>query len=269
MKPIKFFFGCIAMLAFSFHLQAQKAAPAPKTFFFVDYLKTTPGHATDYIKLETEVWKDIHKSRIKKGIITGWYFLEVRFPSGTETEYDYVTVTAVKGWTGIDSFGAGWLDAYRALTAVQQKRADSTNMFRNLVRTEVWTTEEAIFKKPAGSVPPKYWFVNTMDVHDGKWDAYVKMEKDLVKPVQQEQINTGHRAGWGVYSLVFPWGAEAKYEAVAIDYFETWSDAVADDTGAIWKKVHPKKTAAEIDKTIEGTRTLAKGEVRVLLDYAQ
>jgi hypothetical protein len=275
MRKFKTIFGCLAFLALSLQLSAQTttkpAAPPPPNYYFVDYMKATPGHAGDYVRLEKTVWKELHKARIKKGgSETAWYFLEVRMPSGASTEYDYVTITAVSGWGGIDSLYNSWGGVFGGLTKEQAKHVDSTEMFRTLVRTEIYTDVDAVFKNPPGTVPPpKYWLFNYMDVPDGKWDDYVKMEKELVKPVHQEQIKNGHRAGWGVYSLAFPYGAEVKYEAVAVDYYEKWSDIVADDVGAMWKKIHPGKKAEDVDKTINAARTLGRSEVWVLLDYAQ
>ncbi len=269
MRTFKTNFSCIAFLACSLGLAAQATPPPPKPHYIVDYMKTTPGHAGDYVNLEKGVWKDIHKARIKKGVITGWFFLEVLFPSGAETEYNYVTITSVEGWDGIEKVTTGWNDVFNSLTKEQTKSVDSTEMFRTLVRTEVWTAEDAIFKNPPGSTPPKYWLANSMKVKEGKWDAYMKMEQTIAKPVHQEQIKNGHRSGWGVYSLILPWGAESKYDVVAMDYYENWSDVYADDMGAIWKKVHPTKTNAMIEKSINDTRTLGKGEVRVLIDYTQ
>jgi hypothetical protein len=279
MRPIKFLFGCLAFVAFSLQLSAQTtpattakpAPPPPTTYYFVDYMKSTPGHAGDYVRLETGVWKDIHKARIKKGgSETAWWFCEVRMPSGAATEYDYVTVTAVSGWGGIDSLYNSWGGVFSGLTKEQLKQVDSTEMFRTLVRTEIYSDVDAVFKNPPGTVPPpKYWFVNYMDVPSGKWDDYVKMEKEIARPMHMEQCLNGHRAGWGLYSLEFPSGAEMKYEAVTIDFYDKWSDIVADDFAAIFKKVHPTKKIEDLGKTFEAARTLGRQEVRVLLDYAQ
>lgn len=268
MKTIKMLLGCLALLAFSLSLAAQ--TPAPTMYYFVDYMKSTPGHAGDYVKLEMEVWKTIHQARIKNGTISAWYFLDVRMPSGAGETYDYVTVTAVSGWNGIEKLYNSWdASTFQSLSKEQMKRADSTEMFRTLVRTEIWAAEDAIFKNPPGSVPPKFWMFNFMDVAEGQWDAYLKMEKETYKPVHQEQIKSGHRAGWGLYSLAFPWGDEVKYEACAVDYFENWSDISADDMEALWKKVHPGKNAGTTYTAMRATRSLGRGEVRVLLDYAQ
>lgn len=275
MRKTKTIFCCLAFLAFSLHLSAQtdaKPAPPPPTYYFVDYMKTTPGHAGDYVRLEKTVWKDLHKARIKKGgSEIGWWLLEVRMPSGASVEYDYVTVTAVSGWGGIDSLYNSWGDLFGSMTKEQAKHVDSTEMFRTLVRTEISSQMDLITKNTANAnaAPPKFWFVNFMDVPAGKWDDYVKMEKEIAKPVHQEQITNGHRAGWGLYSVEFPYGAKREYDAVAVDYFNKWSDVVADDFAAIFKKVHPTKKIEDVNKTIEAARTMVRNEVWVLLDSAQ
>ncbi len=191
--------------------------------------------------------------------------------SGASVEYDYVTVTAVSGWNGIDSLYNSWGDLFGGMTKEQAKHVDSTEMFRTLVRTEISSQMDLITKNTANAnaAPPKFWFVNFMSVPAGKWDDYVKMEKEIAKPVHQEQITNGHRAGWGLYSVEFPYGAKREYDAVAVDYFNKWSDVVADDFAAIFKKVHPTKKIEDVNKTIESARTLVRNEVWVLLDSAQ
>ena len=271
MKMIKFLFGCLIMLTFSLHLSAQDDK-APTIYYVVDYMKATPGHEGDYVRLEKTVWKDLHKARIKKGgSEIGWWFLEVRMPSGASTEYDYVAISAVSGWNGIDSLYNSWGDLFGGMTKEQAKHVDSTGMFRTLVRSEISSLMDLIQKDPSSpnAGPPKYWFVNFMDIPSGKWNDYVKMEKELAKPVHQEQIKNGHRAGWGLYSIEFPYGADMKYQAATVDYYNKWSDVTADDMNAMWKKVHPGKNMDEIGKTMESVRKLARNEVWILLDYAQ
>jgi len=273
MRKFEIIFGCLVLLTLSFQVAAQTAnTPAPPpNYYIVDYMKSKPGHAGDYVRLETTVWKDLHKARIKKGgSETAWWFLEVRMPSGASTEYDYVTITTVSGWGGIDSLYNSWGDLFGSMTKEQAKHVDSTEMFRTLVRTEIYSDVDAVFKNPPGTVPPpKFWFFNYMDVPAGKWADYVKMEKEIARPMHQEQCKSGHRAGWGLYGLAFPAGADMKYEAVTIDFFDKWSDIVADDWRTMFKKVHPTKKIEDVDKTIEATRTLGLQELRVLLDYAQ
>ncbi len=271
MRTFKILFGFLAFTLFCLSATAQTSTP-PTTYYIVDYMKAAPGHSGDYVRLEKTVWKDLHKARIKKGgSEVGWWFLEVRMPSGANTEYDYVAISAVSGWNGIDSLYNSWPDLFSSMTKEQAKHVDSTGMFRTLVRSEISSQMDLIVKNAAGGsgAPPKFWFVNYMHVPAGKWNDYVKMEKELAKPVHQEQINNGHRAGWGLYGIEFPYGAEMKYNAVAVDYFSKWSDVTADDTGAMWKKVHPGKTMDEVGKAIEAARTLVRNEVWVLLDSAQ
>ena len=95
------------------------------------------------------------------------------------------------------------------------------------------------------------------------------MEKEIARPMHMEQCLNGHRAGWGLYSIEFPYGADMKYDAVTVDYYNKWSDVVADDFAAIFKKVHPTKKVEDVNKTIEAARKLVRNEVWVLLDHAQ
>ena len=137
MRTFKILFGFLAFTLFCLSATAQTSTP-PTTYYIVDYMKAAPGHSGDYVRLEKTVWKDLHKARIKKGgSEVGWWFLEVRMPSGANTEYDYVAISAVSGWNGIDSLYNSWTDLFGSMTKEQAKHVDSTGMFRTLVRSEI------------------------------------------------------------------------------------------------------------------------------------
>lgn len=146
--------------------QAQQADEP--SFFILDYMKVKPGQYGRYLDLEKKVWKKIHQERMKQGKITGWWLYSVRYPGGTDTEYDFITVNRVKGWNAIDSFYSGWGNAYRTLSKEEAAFADSTEMIRDLVRTEVLSYENGAFKPDFEKNPPHYLVINYMDVPDGK-----------------------------------------------------------------------------------------------------
>src|SRR5262249_21650048 len=58
----------------------------------VDYMKTLPGKEPEYIRLERETWKPLHQARVKNGQLRSWAFFSVRFPSGMDEKYDFVTI---------------------------------------------------------------------------------------------------------------------------------------------------------------------------------
>jgi hypothetical protein len=120
--------------------RAQQGAQKPPKYIEVDYMKATPGHENEYVKLEQEQWKPIHQERIKQGKIRSWYFFGVRYPSGSESKYDFVTVNT------FDQFGQmenPYPDLDKLITKVHPGMnlddfGSRTTKSRDLVRSEVW-----------------------------------------------------------------------------------------------------------------------------------
>jgi len=120
--------------------RAQQGTQKPPKYIEVDYMKATPGHEDEYLKLEREQWKPIHQERIKEGKIHSWYLFGVRFPSGSESKYDFVTVNT------FDQFGQmenSYADIEQVMSKVHSginvnDFASRTNKSRDLVRSEVW-----------------------------------------------------------------------------------------------------------------------------------
>ena len=250
-------------MAFSFSLLAQENED---TWYIVDYMKVKPGMNDKYLECE-KVWKTIHADRLKKGIITGWELFQVRFPSGTNTEYDYVTVTSVKGgWKGYGKLDASWgADAYKMVPKDKMPLVDNTENYRDFVKTEVHASQDAVFAKD--NKPFKYVMVNYFDVPDGRWDEYAAMETKLVKPVHQMDIDAGKRVGWLMDSIVIP-SANDTYDAVTVDFYEKWDD-VGGGSADAWKKAHPGMSEEYIGRQIEGTRKMVKREMWMLIDSVQ
>lgn len=78
--------GLVCVFAF-----AQPATP-PR-YVQIDYMKVEPGRGQQYVKLEQDIFKPIHQDRISKGTIESWAVYAVRYPAGTNREYDFVTAT--------------------------------------------------------------------------------------------------------------------------------------------------------------------------------
>jgi len=261
MKSTKFFSLLIAFMAFSFSLSAQGN---DQTWFVIDYMKTKPGMTDKYLECE-KVWKTIHAERVKKGIIVGWELFQVRFPAGANTEYDYATVTTVKGgWQGYGKLDADWSEDYAKLIPKDKMPlVENTGSYRTLVKTEVHAMVDGAFAP--GNKPFKYAMVNFFDVPDGHWDEYYNMETKLVKPIHQLDIDAGKRVGWILDAIAIP-TAHDTYDAVTVDLFENWNDVGGGGGEDAWTKAHPGMSEAYINRQIEGARKMVKREMWQLLD---
>jgi hypothetical protein len=268
MKAIRTLLACAALSALSFHLQAQGDGPL---FFIVDYMKATPGKSAEYVQAEMGVWKKIHQERKKRGLIESWYLYSVRY-TGTSSEYDYVTVTSVRGFDKLEN---PWGDLFdggmeKLLTKEQVAAANGIVSLRNLLRTEIYYGEDFVAANPSNPVPPKYLVVNYMDVPTGGWDRYYNMETKLVKPVHVEQMKDGGKAAWGFYSRAMPRGDGMATDAVTVDFYNKWTDMEAGgDFRKAFEKVHPGMSESYFEDEISQSRTLTYTEMWEQLDYVQ
>lgn len=260
MKAINSILTCLACMAFTIQLTAQDN---PQVWYVVDYMKVKPGMYDKYLECE-QAWKSIHTERKKRGIITNWELFQVDFPAGSNTEYDYVTVTTINGgWKGYGKLYSDWSDDYTKVVPKDKLPVvQNTESYRTLVKTEVLSLQDFVYNKD--NKPFKYCFVNYFDVPDGRWEEYYDMETKLVKPVHQMDIDNGKRLGWLLNAVAIP-SANDSHDAITVDLYENW-DSVGSGTEGAWKKIHPNMSDAYIDRQIESSRKFIKREMWELIN---
>ncbi len=268
MKTIKNLFLMAAVIFNGLSLKAQTQEPQ---FFIVETMKTMPGKSADYLKTEREVFKKLHQERIKRGLINSWSLYAVRYPSGTDAAYDYVTVTGVRGMKKLENpWGTIFEDAQKILTKEEYNLGGNMELLRNLTNSSIMYTEDFVAAKPNASTPSKYQMINMMKVAPGKESDYLKVEKTTVKPIHAEMMKTGGRAAWGLYSLVIPNGDSMPFNYVTSDFYDKWEDIAApSDFPKILAKVHPGMTAKAYEKQIFDARTLVRQELWELIDIVR
>ena len=106
----------------------------PSTYVSLQFMKAKPGRDSEYFKMEKETYTKIHMARVKTGEMKNWHFLSRMFPSGTDSDADYVTInvypTKEMRWNSQIVETALGKDAAARL-------ADPTTI-RTMVRSELW-----------------------------------------------------------------------------------------------------------------------------------
>jgi hypothetical protein len=106
----------------------------------VDYMKVESGNDEEYLKVEQDLWKPIHKERLKNGAIKSWALYGLRFPSGEDEKYNYMTVNVFDKFDRLE-------DPYGNFPELMKKAHSGKDMgdlinrtgkSRRLVRSEVW-----------------------------------------------------------------------------------------------------------------------------------
>jgi hypothetical protein len=77
--------------------------PAPK-IVLVSSMKVQPSKVAKYLELEQKTWKPLHQARIKGGNGRSWTLYGARFPSGTSTSRDYLTINVFDSMQDFDKY---------------------------------------------------------------------------------------------------------------------------------------------------------------------
>jgi hypothetical protein len=118
---------------------------------------------------------------------------------------------------------------------------------------------------------PKYLEINYMKVEPAKNDDYVRMEKDIWKPLHQHRIKNGQLRSWAMYGMKFPFGTDEKYDYVtfnAYDQFTQLEDPYG-NAAQLLIKLHPNMKPEDLARQTNSARKLVRSEVWELVDEAQ
>jgi hypothetical protein len=111
--------------------------PIPIKYIEVDFMKTKPGLASEYEKLEREDWKPVHQSMVDAGQRIGWTFWSQVVPGGTGGDHDYFTSNVFSSYEQIS--GADYEAAFKKAHPGKDPQAvfDKTSKTRDLVKREL------------------------------------------------------------------------------------------------------------------------------------
>ena len=146
--------------------------------------------------------------------------------------------------------------------------------------TYFWTPLVAVTSFFAGTLVPiastdtksaKYFQVDYMKVSPGKDTEYLKVEREMWKPLHQERIKGGRLRSWSLYGLQFPSGTEEKYDYITVNAFDEFGQLENPFANAdkMLAKVHPGEKVEDFLDRTEKSRSLVRSEVWVLVDRAE
>lgn len=260
---------------------ATGAAPAlaqqgsSPVYLLVDYMDVEPEKGGEYLDVEQQIWKPIHQERVKAGNILSWNLYAVRFPGGTENGYNFATVQVYSNLGNIEN--AAW-DGYFARahperdSSAAAEMMDRTLASRDLVRSELWVLlDQAADTASAdtSAVPSRYALIDFMRVEPGGEEAYLNLERDLIKPVHQERVKEGKIDSWGVYGLMLPSGIDYGYNYGTVNFFDSLIDLENPYPEDLITRVHEGADLSELTGKVYAARDLVRSELWELVDYTE
>ena len=235
-----------------------------QTIAVVDYMKVEPENTEAYLEVE-KMWKNIHQTRLDKGLIKFWGLYSVMF-SGANEEYNYVTVAYFNSMKDFDNSYSDEInqEAFpgKSLRMIESMM-DKTGPSRTLVRSQPFNLISRTETSP--SEPPSILLVNYMTVQPGNNNIYVNLERDIYKDIHEESVKQGGRSTWSVWGKIG--GDLTSKQFVTVDGFNSWDQMNQENNFAeLFKKVHPDKNMEEFSDKTYKSRILEKRETWKLID---
>lgn len=238
-------------------------AQEPNLFVVIECMKVKQSDEAKYLAVEKDIWKPIHQERVKQGKILGWLLYKVHYTAEND-EYNYATATIFADPANLENPYEG-IDPAKVhpnmnIEEAYKKTVESRDLVkRNLIRRAGFAYPE----NSPGPAPFKYIEVNYMKSKEGN---YVASANSIWKPIHQEFINSGTRAGWSLWTAVYPRGSEADFQFVTVNYFKDNSQIGAANMVEAFKKAHPDKhQQTELGK-VSATRDIVRVELWEVLD---
>lgn len=227
-------FACAALVAaFSAMLAAQQA---PTGYHSVVCLKVKPRNGAEFSQWVSGNEHKLAQSRVDSGAFSTWLLLRAVIPAGRSAECDYLVVSMYPGIPpqpmGQDELATDLKTAGIAMTA--QQYVGRRTSLATLISNNLFQNRALVGSYKKGD----YFVVNYMKA--ANIDDYVAFEKKAWMPFAEALSKQGIRSGWSLNTLVFPGGADVKFNAVTVDIYPTWASIFADfNFYELWRKVHP------------------------------
>lgn len=240
------------------------AQNGPAVFAIVDFMKVKPADEGKYLDIEKTIWKPLHQERINQGKITGWILYRILY-TGTNDPYNYVTITFFDNPSNLEDPWSG-IDPKKILPGKDvDKVSDETLKSRDLVKSQLIVRQDEAVPE-GGSEAIKYIQIDYMKVKPGNEGAYLDVEKNIWKPIHQEFIKAGSRAGWSLWSEVFPAGSGSDYQFITANYFSDFMKIGTADYNDAIKKAHAGKDTDAMGVKTANSRDLVRSELWQVLD---
>jgi len=250
-----------------------------RAFVTFDYMKVEPANVDEYLNLEGEVWKPVHKEFQNRGIEVSWSLYMVR-GAGTQNHYNYVTVSVYDGLGSLDRN----IDDEEEIISKIYSNEDLSGFWNRTSEARLHTGRDVFFvydqalkgnnKELSAFSSGKIGqditvtFMQTLAGQDA-----VGLESKWWKPIHKERIKRKVINSWEVLTKRF-----VAFGQTQLDHdYVTWEDyttfSTIDDsynsntfTKAV-EKAHPDVDFSEVNEATVKSRNFLRSEIWELVDH--
>jgi hypothetical protein len=111
-----------------------------------------------------------------------------------------------------------------------------------------------------------YFHVNRIKIKN--MQAWLKLENEIWKPIQEARVAEGQLTAWASYTLVPPSGSAQQFDAATVDAFPSGeAQGTQKPLSGYVQKAHPDMTSAQFSDASSAARDLLLREVcKVVLE---
>jgi hypothetical protein len=250
-------------LMLSFTADAQDEEPI---YTITSLMKVKQGDGDKYLQVEQDYWKPIHQELVKQGKILGWYLYSVQY-TGSGDEYNYATVTHYRGSSNFNNFNIDLVSKVHPDKKWEDISRETTES-RDLVTTKMLQWQLQSFPAEQRD-PSKLVVVNYMKIPQGMAGEFGALRRDYVKPAFDHLVMEGKSEGWGMWSVMFPSGADVPYDAVSADFYNDFDNIGTNGLYPLIRELNKDKDMDALMQRMNATRIATKRELWQLVDYAR
>ena len=206
----KIFFSSLLCILFLFDLPAQ--------IVVLQYRAVPQENIADFVFRETTYWSQVANKAIKDGKMVKWELWQrVGGYELDEDEHNFVFVNVYEDKYDLDE--DIW-DVTMVFPNIRVSDMETTTMGR--------TVHQMVLEQhlQAGFDQGQYAKFNYAKVND--MDSFMDFESNTWYPFINDAIRNGETSfiGWGLFTVLTPTGSQIPFDAITIDHFDSYSEAV-------------------------------------------
>lgn len=211
---------------------------------YLQYRHVPNDKEQEFVEKETKYWSKVAKAAIDKGLMTGWALWRKVSVTNPDAP-NYVFVNSFASIDKIDQ-AAIWSDENISKMGVSPDMVE-TNSFTT-VPFDCWVQLEDF-------VQGDYKFAVVNYAKPESLSGFIEENKTLWKPFHESNITAKNMGmtSWGLMSVIFPKGNQAKFSCFTWDGFNTMADVMKfmsysspTDTASPWTDILSKSKMGEI-----------------------
>lgn len=231
-------------------------------YVLINYIKTDRNKGGAYVDLIKNYGSKLFQTRVNSGELISWTLYGVGLSTDDNDDYDFVGVSASYSVKNLMESPASPMDMLKKLMPGATDKMikdvlDTYGQIRVIKGGVILQMQDYI----TPTVPRKLLEVNYMKVPAGKDAEYLKLEKEIYKPLHQERIKNGEITGWGCYAVVYPWSDSRPYNYITTNGFNDWDKMMSTNYANTYKKVFPKGDMTKLGAQTTAARSMYKTEV--------